>query len=329
MIDFSNARLQPFQAFHAFHERINVHIKVANAAALLLVRHAGDPTLRDQLADLIVSSHPSWNAPPVRDLTVDVQRAQDSAISAFALMAVFSAFDDFLIGTEAEISRGLGAGNSKRVEIDDSQSTEDDAEAEEEKVDRVFRLYEAMSWTTVRIEMLQPLLRYFRLCRNCIAHRNARASKALAEQSTDPEILVSLGTLQEGPERSLMTFIVNEDIHIPPTLAIMSSHVLRLIAIDVNDKLVSTLGLDGILRSVAHHSVRLNDELGGKARKRPEAIVNAFLTKSRIRLGSRHESIAEMKRVGIWTPYLKAITRGATTSKRGDKKRKARGDNAV
>ncbi|MFY2056014.1 hypothetical protein ACOTCB_02165 [Achromobacter xylosoxidans] len=327
MIDISSARLQPFQAFHAFHERINVHIKVANSAALLLVRHAGDPTLRDQLADLIVSSHPSWNAPPVRDLTVDVQRAQDSAISAFALMAVFSAFDDFLIRTEAEISRGLGAGNSKRVEIDDSQSTEDDTE--EEKVDRVFRLYEAMSWTTVRIAKLQPLLRYFRLCRNCIAHRNARASKALAEQSTDPEILVSLGTLQEGPERSLMTFIVNEVIHIPPTLAIMSSHVLRLIAIDVNDKLVSTLGLDGILRSVAHHSVRLNDELGGKVRKRPEAIVNAFLTKSRIRLGSRDESIAEMKRVGIWTPYLKAITRGAATSKHGDKKRKSRGDNAV
>ena len=319
MIDISGAQLQPLQAFHSFHERINIHVKVAHSAALLLVRHAGEPAVRDQLADLIVASHPSWNAPPVRDLTIDVQRAQDSGISAFALMAIFSAFDDFLIGTEAEISRGVGGDKSRKVEVnvqDDSDGPDDD----EEKIDRVFRLYRTMNWNSAGIADLQPLLRYFRLCRNCIAHRNARASKALAEQSTDSELGIALRELQGGPERSLMTFTVNERIHIPPTLAIMSSHVLRLIAIDVNEKMVSTLGLDGILKSVAHHAVRLNDDLGGKARKRPEAIVNAFLTKSRIRLGSRYESIAEMKRLAIWTPYLKAITRGAATPKRVGRK---------
>lgn len=317
MIDISNARLQPFQAFHSFHERINVQIKVAHSAALLLVRHAGEPDVGDQLAELIVASHPSWNAPPVRNLTIDVQRAQDSAISAFALMAIFSAFDDFLIGTEAEVSRGVRDDRSKKAELDTFDPAAEDEDTEDEKVDRVFRLYGSMGWNPAGLSGLQPLLRYFRLCRNCIAHRNSRASKALAEQSTDSELIASLKTLQEGSERSLMVFAVNEAIHIPPTLAIMSSHVLRLIAIDVNERMVSTLGLDGILRSVAHHAVRLNNELGGKIRKRPEAIVNAFLIKSRIRLESRDESIAEMKRLGIWTPYLKAITRDAATSARG------------
>ncbi|MEW7850520.1 hypothetical protein AB2N08_17660 [Massilia aurea] len=312
MIDISGARLQPFQAFHSFHERINIHIKVAHSAALLLVRHAGEPILQNQLGELITASHPSWNAPPVRNLTIDVQRAQDSAISAFALMAIFSAFDDFLIGTEAEVSRGLGSNRPKDEELDDADGTEED----EEKVDRVFRFYASMNWSSAGISNLQPLLRYFRLCRNCIAHRNSRASKALATLSTHSELSTALASLQEGPDRGLMTFEVNENIHIPPTLAIMSSHILRLIATDMNERLVAMLGLDGILKSVAHQAIRLNDELGGKPRSRPEAIVNAFLTKCRIRLGSRDDSIAEMKRLGIWVPYRNAITRGTAAPNR-------------
>lgn len=310
MIDISGARLHPFQAFHSFHERINVHIKVANAAALLLVRHTGDPATQDLLADLIVASHPSWNAPPVRNLTVGVQRAQDSAISAFALMAVFSAFDDFLTGTEAEASRGLHSNGSIQRKLEDPDFSTENEGLDDEKVDRVFRLYESMGWDSVEIRDLRPILRYFRLCRNCMAHRNGRASRALSEHSSNSELIAALKILQEGPERRMKVFGVNEVIHISPTLAIMSSHVLRLIAIDVNAKLVEALGLSGVLRSAAHHAIRINDELGGKVRKRPEAIVNAILTKSRVRLGSREESVAEMKRLGLWAPYRKAITRG-------------------
>ncbi|MCB8747819.1 hypothetical protein LHU53_12985 [Rhodoferax sp. U2-2l] len=316
MIDISGARLQPFQAFHSFHERINVHIKVAHAANVLLVRHVGEPNNQDQLAELITSCHPSWNAPPVRNLSIDLQRAQDASVSAFAVVSVFSAFDDFLISTEAEISRVVGNQRTADPTSDESDASEDD----EEKIDRVFRLYAFMSWSDTGITELQPLLRYFRICRNCIAHRNGRASKALATQSADPRLAIALAALQDGRERGVMTFKVNEAIHVAPTLAIMCSHILRLIAIDANNRLVETLGLDGILKSVAHHAVRLNDELGGKDRKRPEAIVNAFLTKSRVHMDSRQESIAEMKRVGVWTPYLKAISRGLATSNRSVKR---------
>lgn len=305
MIDISEARLQPFKAFHSFHERINVHIKVASAAALLLVRYAAEPSLKDQLADLITASHPSWNAPPLRDVSIDVQRSQESAISAFALLATFSAFDDFLVGTEAEVSRGGRTDNLQAVSFEDADGIED----EEEKVDRVFRLYATQNWSTSGIAKLKPILRYFRLCRNCIAHRSSRASKALADQSTAPELKSALAKLQAYPDRGLKSFNVNEDIYIPPTLAIMCSHVLRLIALDANGKLVNTLGLDGILRSAAHHAVRLNSELGGKPRNRPEAIMNAFLTKSRIRLEFRDDSIKEMKRIGIWAQYVKGIAR--------------------
>jgi hypothetical protein len=306
MIDISGARLHPFQAFHTFHERINVHIKVAHSANLLLVRHAGEPNSQDELADLIASSHPSWNAAPVRNLSIELQRAQDAGVSAFAVVSVFSAFDDFLIGTEAEVSRGIGNQAAAKSPKDEADESDDD----EEKIDRVFRLYNSMGWRVSGIAGLLPLLRYFRLCRNCIAHRNGRASKALATQSSDLGLASALATLQEGPERGITTFRVNEPIHLPPTLAIMCSHILRLIAIDANARLVETLGLDGVLKTAAHHAVRLNEELGGKARKRPEAIVNAFLTKSRVRMDSRRESIVEMKRIGVWTPYLSAISTG-------------------
>lgn len=311
MIDITASRLQPFQAFHSFHERINVHIKVAHSANLLLVRHAGVPNSQNELADLITSCHPSWNAPPVRNLSIDLQRTQDAGVSAFAVVSIFSAFDDFLIGTEAELSRASGnlqAIKPVRVELV--------SDGDEEKVDRVFRLYASMGWDSREIDGLQPLLRYFRLCRNCIAHRDGRASKSLAAQSKDDSLRIALAILQDGEERGIMTFNSNEAIHVSPILAIMCSHILRLIAIDANARLVEALGLDGVLKSVVFYAVQLNNELGAKPRKRPEAIVNALLTKSRVRLGSRDESIAEMKRIGIWAQYVKAITLGAATSNR-------------
>jgi hypothetical protein len=311
MINISSARLLPFQAFHSFHEQINVHIKVAHSANLLLVRHAGEPSSQDELADLIASSHPSWNAAPVRNLSIKLQRAQDAGVSAFAIVSVFSAFDDFLIGTEAEVSRGKGNQAATKSPKDEAKESDDD----EEKIDRVFRLYGSMGWPVSGIANLQPLLRYFRLCRNCIAHRNGRASKALVTQSSDPALSSALASLQEGPERGIMAFKVNDPIHLPPTLAIMCSHILRLIAIDANDandRLIETLGLDGVLKMAAHHAVRLNEELGGKARKRPEAILNAFLTQSRVRMDSREESIVEMKRIGAWATYVSEISSGAS-----------------
>lgn len=306
MININSARLLPFQAFHSFHEQINVHIKVAHSANLLLVRHAGEPSSQDELAELIASSHPSWNATPVRNLSIKLQRAQDAGVSAFAIVSVFSAFDDFLIGTEAEVSRAKRNQAATKSPKDEAKEPDDD----EEKIDRVFRLYGSLGWPVSGIANLQPLLRYFRLCRNCIAHRNGRASKALVTQSSDPALSSALASLQEGPERGIMAFKVNDTIHLPPTLAIMCSHILRLIAIDANDRLIETLGLDGVLKMAAHHTVRLNEELGGKARKRPEAILNAFLTQSRVRMDSREDSIVEMKRIGDWATYVSDISAG-------------------
>jgi len=177
---------------------------------------------------------------------------------------------------------------------------------DDEDVDRVFRLYSNNDWDTRKISGLAPLLRYFRLCRDCIAHRSSRASRALAELSVDDGLVNSLATMQENPHRGLQKFEANCEIRIAPTLAIMCSHVLRLIALDANEKLVETLGLSGILRVIANQAIRRNDELGGSP-LRPEAIINELLTHARVRVGDRGASVREMKRLGIWDSYIKAI----------------------
>lgn len=105
MIDISNAQLDPYRGFHNFHEEVNIYVKVSLSAALLLVRHSAEPSDSDKLNDLIKLAHPSWNTPPVRDMSIDIQRRIYASVSAFSLVTIFSAFDDFLIGTKAELHR--------------------------------------------------------------------------------------------------------------------------------------------------------------------------------------------------------------------------------
>jgi hypothetical protein len=313
VLDTSRARLPPFDGFHQFHERINVHIKVASCSSLLLVQHAGDPAISGKLGALISGSHPSWNAPPVRDLTLALQKEQEGAISSFAVLAAFSAFDDFLIGTEAEMHRARGADLKRST----SKSKQED---DEESADRAFRTYEQFRWPTEKIAAITTVLKYFRLCRNCLAHRSGKASKLLWEVSTSSELNAELKLLQPKVRRGLPAFPPGEIIHLSSTLAIMCSHVLRLIAEDANGRLIQTLGSDGVLKLMTAYCIRRIGEGGSVRDKREEAYLGRILTKARIKFGNGQDLIRELKRIGVWNEYFDALSRAMAAHRSADSK---------
>lgn len=313
MIDISDAQLDPFRAFHYFHEAINIHIKVSLPAALVLVRETGEPSDSDGLATLIKHAHPAWNSPPIRGLTLSAQRELHKAVASFALVAVFSAFDDLLSGTEAELSRfaaRTGKAESKAGEVERSSTKKEDSEDDDDATEKLLNFYRRYGWITKPIDSLFPLLRYFRLTRNCIAHRSSRASRALSEHSKAESLQEAAKPLLDRSSRTLPQFEVNGEVLLEPTHAILCSHLLRTIAEDCNRNLVGTLGVDGFVRAVAHHTMFGDRIVRSEAYRTPEAVFNFAATdRYRARVGSREDSIAEMKRLGIWKEYLSTFER--------------------
>lgn len=313
MIDISEAQLDPFRAFHYFHEEINIHIKVTLSAALVLVRETGAPSDTDGLAELIKQAHPAWNTPPIRGLSIPTQRELHRAVASFALVSIFSAFDDFLSGTEAELSRFSSRSAvvvERPAETASTEQEQDESAADDDSAEKLINFYRRYGWRTVAIDGLLPLLRYFRLCRNCIAHRSSRASRALSEQSEDEGVQNAAKPRLDRNSKELPRFGVNSEVFLAPTHAILCSHILRTIAEDCNKKLIETLGLDGFVRAVAHHTMFGDRIVRSEAYRTPEAVFNFAATdRYRARLGSRGDSVAEMKRLGIWKDYLLTFER--------------------
>jgi hypothetical protein len=242
-----------------------------------------------------------------------VQRDLHKAVASFALVAVFSAFDDLLSGTEAELSRfaAHAANVNNKVDKGEKSSTkEESSEDDEDTTEKLVNFYIRYGWSTQPIEGLLPLLRYFRLTRNCIAHRSSRASRALSEISQDHGLQKAAKPLLDRNSRQLPQFEVNEEVFLEATHAIMCSHILRAIAEDCNKNLIGTLGVDGFVRAVAHHTMFGDRIVRSEAYRTPEAVFNFAVTdRYRARLGSRGDSIAEMKRLGIWKEYLSTFER--------------------
>jgi len=313
MIDISEAQLDPFRAFHYFHEAINIHIKVSMSAALVLVRETGEPSDSDGLANLIKQAHPAWNTPPIRGLSLSGQRELHKAVASFALVAVFSAFDDLLSGTEAELNRFAARAkktDNKTAKVAQSPAKQEETEDEEDASEKLVNFYIRYGWSTHPIEGLLPLLRYFRLTRNCIAHRSSRASRALSEHSQNDSLQKAAKPLLDRNSKELPQFEVNGEVFLESTHAIMCSHILRALAEDCNRNLIDTLGVDGFVRAIAHHTMFGDRIVRSEAYRTPEAVFNFAATdRYRARLGSRMDSITEMKRLGIWKEYLSTFKR--------------------
>jgi len=298
MIDLTNAKLPPYQAFHDFHERLNIYIKVASASATLLVQRTGDISSTDELGKLIAVSHPSWKTPPVRGLTLNLQRDHEAGISSFALVAIFSAFDDFLGQIEGSFSAaGITA---KRIE-------------ESAEKERVFKLYEAYGWSKSDISSLETPINYFRLIRNCIAHRKGLASPALANLSI-ASVEEELDIFQESTRsektklkhiekrQTLPPFSVNQQIILSPIAVILCSHILRQLTKDANSKLVEVLGSTGVMRLLLRKSAR---DYGANFRMdRPQVAMCRALDAHGIKFDLSGSVVAEMKRENIWDNYL-------------------------
>lgn len=299
-MDLSRAQLEPFRGLHYFHEKLNVHIKSSAAGIILLADAAGANANPRHIGELIERSHPAWNSSPVHNFDVGLYREIYCSVGAYAVVAIFSALDDFLAGLDADISRYEAAGG---ISFRQPKTAEDD------QSDPIETVYGRYHWRPNGIAKVLPVLKYFRLMRNCLAHRSSRASHALADHSHDESLQASAAGLLDRTTKSAPTYRYNEQIFVDPALAICCSDVIRRIAEDCNRQLIAALGTEGFLL-LACQNLELPHHCSTAAFKSPEAVLNlALIERYRVGVHDKYEAPKEVQRLGLWKAFYRSYQR--------------------
>lgn len=293
-MDLSRAQLEPFRALHYFHEQLNIHVKSSTAGVVLLANAAGNSTDPKALGRLIEQVHPAWNSSPIHELSIDLYKRVYCAVGAYALVSLFSALDDFIVGLEADIARYEHSSGQvvPKFEVRD--------EAGEEPL---LNTYVRFGWDVAGIAELIPVLRYFRLMRNCVAHRSSRASKALSEHSKSESLRTAIAGLLERNTRAAPEYEHRDEIFVDPTLSICCSDTIRTVAADCNRAFVRMMSEKGFLL-LACGNLKKRNSYGTAAYKSPEAVLNLGLVERyRVGLSDRYEAPKKAREFGLWKDF--------------------------
>ncbi|TVO80652.1 hypothetical protein [Shewanella algae] len=298
-MNIENVNTEPFVGYHLFHEHINITIKILTASLNNTITHVNNSSSDKELGNLIARTDPAWNLPPIWSFAGMSEDQVYGFVSELGLVSAFSALDDFFDGVEAEIERW----NSK-LPTADKMLPVDSYDKADEKVITIYRKY---GWKTNGIDKYLPVLKYFRLARNCIAHRNSKASPALCDYSISNDLEENFSkNFKNKTISSLPKFERDEKVIINPKLAIFASHILRCICKDVNRVLLSYLGEDGVLNMAAQHGFLRERPVETEAYRTPEAIFNFILTdRYRVILKNDTEAISRASNLGIWKQCLR------------------------
>ena len=297
-MNIDNVNTEPFVGYHLFHEHVNIVIKLLTASLNNTINHVNNFPDNKELGRLIISSEPSWNQPPIWSFS-DMPREQVyGLVSELGIVSSFSAVDDFFDGVEAEIERW----NSKLPNVKKMQPV-----AEYDKADeKIITVYKKYGWKLKNVNLYLPILKYFRLVRNCMVHRNSKASIALSEYSSSDELNETFSKKFKNKTLTcLPEFSRGEKIVIDPKIAIFISHTLRMICKDVYRILAVFLGEEGILNMAAQHGFFKEKPERSNAYRTPEAIYNFILTdRYRVTLINDTEAISKASKLGVWKDCL-------------------------
>jgi hypothetical protein len=295
-LDYVNT--EPYRGYHQFHEKLNVTIKIMTASLHHTLDHVNGVEDNKELGRMISVSDRAWSNPPIWSFDSLTESEVYGFVSELGIVSAFSAIDDFFEGVEAEIERW----NKKLPKSQRTLPLEQYDKAEE----KVKNIYVKYGWSTVLIERYLPVLKYFRLARNCIAHRNSKTSPALALYSSSDEFKQYFSqNFKNKTIMSLPEFTENEKVVFSPKLSIFCSHILREIAKKVNDVLFGILKVEGLFNMAIYHGFVKEKPIRTDAYRTPEAVLNLILTDQyKVILDNDLEGVAQAKDQGLWKVCL-------------------------
>lgn len=309
-MDLSIAITEPLVNLVSFHNRFNQLVKITGAALHRLLDDTKGAGGQDIVSKYIRVSDQFWGttkfANPERIVTKSINQN-----SNLWIVEVFSAFDIFMDGVRAELDRWHAVSGMPKIK---GELKDEDGNIS------LTSLYKQTSWDDSAVSKYSKVFDFFRVCRNCIAHRSGLASKLLAKINKDigelkefDEWPVSVrkvsrkkaankpAPLRQRRGISLPTIKVNQPVGSEPQHAVFASTLAYRIAEDINRHLVKTLGAQGLAYMAAHHSVLADEQPTPVTSYTPEAAVTYFLAnRYRVKNVTGEKTIAALKSLGVW-----------------------------
>lgn len=294
-MDFSNANTEPYRQFHDFHENLNSNIKILATSLTYLMKNVNDIEFNKALKE----TDESWKFSPIYSIEKITDKEIKTNVSTLGIVSCFSAFDDLINGIESEISRW-----NTKLKIDKQLLPLDKYLSSDEKI---INFYNKYAWSTKNIDKLLIVLKYFRLIRDSIVHRNSRISNALSELSKSEVFNESyLKYFHKKNKDKFPEFDYDEVVLLEPRLVFVCSNLLRTIALDLNQKLIAHLGEDGLLNMIVHHVFNKHTTIDTPSYTKPEAVLNNILqNRYRIQMESNKEIILKLKELDLWKICIK------------------------
>ncbi len=254
-MDLSTANTEALLRFHRSHEQLNRSIKVQVIGIGLLADEIDAGTPEEAIKQKLYA-RPGWLWGGMPDWTqpkCEVEAALRD-IGQGGIIRAFSAFDLFLDETRGE----LDSWHYFLSENGMPGPTSDAADTVDSATDKVENFYQRHGATRVRISHLWAVYRYFRLARNCIAHREGIASRALVEAYAAPEIAPTLERWVERTSEMAAPLLVpieeGKPVSFTHRQAIAASSTLRLIALDITQLVIDQLGEKGFVYIAARRA---------------------------------------------------------------------------
>jgi hypothetical protein len=297
------ANSEPFYQFHRFGEELNRNLRITVAGLALVKRMSARKRSTTGTIRLPKDGEP-WGNNDWKNPSSAVPPAR-KFVSQMGVVRSIGALEDFCIGVKAEYDRfphahGRALGKCG-VREDDERGVSP------------MKLYSQLGWDTAYLARVEPLYNYFSKMRNCIVHRSGRANEelyAIATSSTLRQCTAGWHASRKRSLPALPAIAIEEDVQLQPRHAALATEVCRRIAVDANEKLISHLGVEGVVYMAAHHSLLADHRVNMNARGSAQAVLNAILSnRYRVRLDHRDEGIQVLGKLDKWKLYLRKFER--------------------
>jgi hypothetical protein len=302
VLEIEKANTEPFVRYHRFHEEFGRNVRILFGALEAVRRSQAVIPGKGIAATILPAGGEPWGAQTVwRDISV-FAKSTHQFLSQMGIVRVMSAFEDFVVGVEAEHERASFITASIRKSERSKQAV---ATTQENKV---AQLYERLDWDITPIRSYMPLFDFFYLARNCIVHRSGRATEALASWSVSPELANSHAAFptRKGTQLPKLPDIsVDKEIQWLPRHAVLASATCYEIAKSINGRLAERLASEGLVYMAAYHSLLAKERVPTGARRSTEIVIRHVLTdRYRVDGVTRAEIPECLRRIGKWRECL-------------------------
>lgn len=311
-MDTSAANTEPFYRFHLFNEEFGRSMKVA-VGALESVKSASRAGQAPRnLTILPTGGEPwgnstRWTQKSLSAVVDDTKRF----LSHMGVVRVISAFEDFLISTEAEYDRFVSFTGGKQRQARDKAL---DGGPRFETVSKLVGLDAKKTF------LLLPILEFFQIARNCIVHRSARASESLVQHvESGGFVKIHEEWLSERKKAlpKFAKFKIGQVIPFHPRHALLASEICYRAAKLMNASLAGILGEKGFIYMAAHHTLLADRPIHIDARRSPEALVNyALFNRYLVDDHDGENTIGELQDMGKWKQCCKSFNERCLSPKK-------------